>query len=61
MCEPPLELNSTGFSLDSSNSKAREGLERVEKMGDVSIDNTYDTEVDILGASDNEVLCIKTS
>ena len=37
-------------SLDSSNARAREGLDRVEKMGD-----TYDVEVDDMAPTDNEV------
>ena len=46
-------------SLDSSNARAREGLDRVEKMGD-----TYDVEVDDMAPTDNEVIaftfiCIK--
>lgn len=42
------------FSLDPNNQKAREGLERIEKQGDMGMDTTYDVEDDI-NDSDNEV------
>ena len=43
------------YSLDADNKKAREGLERVEKQGDVLADGSYDVECEDLDAIGNEV------
>ena len=40
-------------SLDPSNARVREGMERVEKHGDLGMDSTYDVEVE--DNTDNEV------
>ena len=42
------------FSMDPTNTRAREGMERVEKHGDLSMDSTYDVEVDDMDNTDNE-------
>jgi len=39
--------------MDPSNPRVREGMERVEKHGDMGMDSTYDVEVD--DNTDNEV------
>ncbi len=42
-------------SLDPHNSRAREGIERVEKHSDLGLDATYDVEVEDMEGSENEV------
>ena len=41
--------------LDPSNTRAREGIERVEKHGDMGVDNAFDVEVEEMENSENEV------
>lgn len=41
--------------LDPSNTRAREGIERVEKQGDMGADNAFDVEVEEMENSENEV------
>ena len=43
------------ISIDPSNVKAREGLEKIEKIGDVSMERSYD-DVDEMAGTDNEVI-----
>lgn len=40
--------------LDPSNTRAREGIERVEKQSDMGMDGSYDVEVEEMENSDNE-------
>ena len=47
------------ISIDPSNVKAREGLEKIEKIGDVSMERSYD-DVDEMAGTDNEVKDIIT-
>ena len=41
--------------MDPTNQRAREGLERVEKHGDMGVDSSYDVEVEDMEGTDNEV------
>ena len=41
--------------LDPSNARAKEGIERVEKQGDMGAENTFDVEVEEMENSENEV------
>jgi len=40
--------------MDPTNQRAREGLERVEKHGDMGVDSSYDVEVEDMEGTDNE-------
>ena len=42
-------------SLDPTNARAREGMERVEKPGDADTDTAYDMDCEGIGSSENEV------
>ena len=41
--------------MDPNNQRARDGIERVEKHGDMGVDSSYDVEVEDMEGSDNEV------
>ena len=41
--------------LDPTNKRAKEGIERVEKHGDMGVDNAFDVEVEEMENSENEV------
>lgn len=49
-----LDQYSIALSLDPSNSRAKEGMERVEKHNDVGLENGYDVDVEDMDNSDNE-------
>lgn len=51
--EKALDHYSTALNLDPNNSRALEGLQRVEQHSD-ALDNGYDIEVEDIGDSDNE-------
>lgn len=52
--EKAFDHYSTALNLDPNNSRALEGLQRVEQHSD-SLDNAYDIEVEDMADSDNEV------
>jgi hypothetical protein len=41
--------------LDPSNTRAKEGKERVEKHNDVGLESTYDVDIEDMEGSDNDV------
>ena len=43
------------YSLDPSNTRAKEGKERVEKHNDVGLESTYDVDIEDMEGSDNDV------
>ncbi|KAK3084436.1 hypothetical protein FSP39_013538 [Pinctada imbricata] len=49
-----LDHYSIALSLDPSNTRAKEGLERVEKEGDMELDRTYDLNAEDMDNSDND-------
>lgn len=49
-----LDQYSKALGLDPSNARAKEGIERVEKQGDMGAENTFDVEVEEMENSENE-------
>lgn len=49
-----LDQFNKALALDPSNTRAREGIERVEKHGDMGVDNAFDVEVEEMENSENE-------
>ena len=46
--------------MDPSNTRAKEGKERVEKHNDVGLESTYDVDIEDMEGSDNDVSILKT-